>query len=102
MKCPHCGEPVRLVKAGEFPVEQGVEPQQRKLSSSDMVIELEQSLADYLTLVDVIDTEGKVVVQLYNYIKDGDTWRDINHIVKAHGGKYIKGVDKLGHWEVPT
>jgi hypothetical protein len=102
--CPHCGKSITYTVVFGAPTRQPgpEEPAQRTLSSSEMVIELERSLADHLQLVDVIDTEGKVVVQLYHYIPDGDTWRDINAIVKAHGGKYIKGVDKLGHWEVPA
>ncbi len=87
MKCPHCGKPVILT-----PVD--AEPEPIKESIDD-------SLAPYADLLTVFDKEGAICYAVKNYIEDKNVWVEINNIVRAHRGKWIKG-EKEGYWEVPT
>ena len=61
--------------------------------------DLEAALAPYLKTLDVIDVEGKLIIESLEW-RDKEEWRKINKIIKAHGGQWITG-GKESHWEVP-
>lgn len=93
MKCPHCGKPVALVAAPEEatpPTDPSYLP----------AMDLEAALSEHLDVLDVIDIEGKLIIEPIRWIDDKDKWRRINKIIKAHGGTWIAG-GKESHWEVP-
>ncbi len=89
MKCPHCSKELIIEVRGPAP--------QTYLPAGD----LDDALAEYHKYIEVTPGEGVLFVRLEGYVED-KIWTAVNKIVKAHGGKYIKGGDKPGHWEVPT
>lgn len=91
-QCPHCGKPILVAKPPRKDDEK-----QTYLPAGD----LDDALAEYAELLHITTSEGVILYQLKDY-QPTDTWRKIDTIMSQHGGKYIKGGSKPGHWEVAT
>lgn len=100
MKCPHCGKPVKLVPAGEFPVE-GHQPPDSAKQTYLPIEGLDAALEQYAEDLEFAQGEGMVIYAPKHYFKDKSIWISINKIIKAHGGKWITAGEG-SHWEVPT
>jgi len=103
MKCPHCGKPIKVVKAGEFPVEghTPTEPTPPTKQTYLPIEGLDAALEEFAEDLEFAQGEGMVLYAPKRYFKDKSTWIAINKIIKAHGGKWITAGEG-SHWEVPT
>ena len=72
-----------------------VEPQQKPLPSGDV----ETALSEYKDKLTFELIKDKVFITAKWMGKD--KWREVNTIIEAHGGEWIKD-GKDSHWEVPT
>ena len=98
MKCPHCGNPVKLVKSGVFPVE-GHKPPDSTKQTYLPVEGLDAALEEYAEDLEFAQGEGIVIYAPKEFFKDKSIWIAINKIIKAHGGKWITAGEG-SHWEV--
>ena len=81
MQCPHCGKLIKVVRAGEFPVEDH-DPHQQYLPVAD----LDDALREHAEDLEIIIGEGKTTYAPKQFFKDKQKWISINKIIKAHGG----------------
>jgi hypothetical protein len=100
--CPHCQQPLYITltisdEEGQKPPIPSKEPA-TPLSADELETTLRHELDDVLEFV---PGEGVLYIRIKEYLKDAH-WSRVNKLARMARGKYIKGGDKPGYWEVPT